>query len=557
MIKIPKELETVVRIMGNSVFVLPSYKANPLFLSFINDLSKNNNRKISIEAVSAEELIKKQNEGDLVSTKELRTVKIIKKIFADASGKSASDIHITLLDKAYTNIDLRVNGKINRYMQISYDDGVSVMRAVYQNISMSDTSYLENSYQAGQIHHFDNKELLPENVSSVRIQRGPILNGQYMVLRILYKERPGNALHVQKLGRILLKNNFITEETLNGSLDVQQELRSKGDDIKTTLLGDILIGNNFIDKIQLGEALSEQKGSLELGLKLFQNYGYTREQSMLLAKAARQPQGLVIFSGPTGSGKSTALKTALEFQALMYPDKSIYTIEDPPEYPISGAKQLPVLNANTDDARDSKFAEGLRVAMRSDPDILMVGEIRDEATASVGFDAVVTGHQMWTTIHAADVFSIFLRLIRFNLNKDDLYDEKLLNVLVGQRLLPKLCGCKIDYEGALLDDDLNELFDSFSGIIKFRNPFGCEKCGYTGISGRTVAAEVVSVNKDIIDEIKTGGIAYARRRFEESGFTIMKHAVQRLINAEVDPRDVISTVGNINPELIGEIIYGI
>ena len=506
MIKIPKELETVVRIMGNTVFVLPSYKANPLFLSFINDLSKNN-LKINVEAVNAEELVKKQNEDGFISTKDLlRTVKIIKKIFADASGKSASDIHITLLDKAYTNIDLRVNGKINRYMQISYDDGVSVMRAVYQNISMSDTSYLENSYQAGQIHHFDNKELLPENVSSVRIQRGPVLNGQYMVLRILYRERSSN---------------------------------------------------NFIDKIQLGEALSEQRGSLELGLKLFQNYGYTREQSMLLAKAARQPQGLVIFSGPTGSGKSTALKTALEFQALMYPDKSIYTIEDPPEYPISGAKQLPVLNANTDDARDSKFAEGLRVAMRSDPDILMVGEIRDEATASVGFDAVVTGHQMWTTIHASDVFSIFLRLIRFNLNKDDLYDEKLLNVLVGQRLLPKLCDCKIDYEGALLDDDLNELFGSFSGIIKFRNPLGCEKCGYTGISGRTVVAEVVSINKDIIDEIKTGGIPHARRRFEESGFTIMKHAVQRLINGEADPRDVISIVGNINPELLGEVVYGI
>lgn len=553
MIKTPKELETVVRISDNTVFVLSSYKANPLFLSFFHELSREK-QKMNIEAVSAEELIKKQNEDNPVLTQDLQTVKIIKRIFADASNKSASDIHITLLNRAYTNIDLRVNGKINRYMQISYDDGVSVMRAVYQNISMSDTSYLENSYQAGQIHHFDNKELLPENVSSVRIQRGPVLNGQYMVLRILYKAKPDDAPHIQKIGRILLKNKIITEETLNTSLEMQQELRNKGRNIK---LGDIMVSNNFINKIQLEEALSKQKGSLDLGLRLFQNYGYTWEQSMILAKAARQPQGLVIFSGPTGSGKSTALKVALEFQALMYPDKSIYTIEDPPEYPVAGAKQLPVLNANTENARDSKFAEGLRVAMRSDPDILMVGEIRDEATASVGLDAVITGHQMWTTIHASDVFSIFLRLLRFNLNKNDIYDEKLLNVLVGQRLLPKLCDCKIDYEAGLLDEDLDELLSSLSRVIKFKNPYGCEKCGYTGISGRVVVAEAVSITKDIMDEIKTGGVAYARRRFEESGFTIMKHAVKRLINGEIDPRDVISTVGNINPELLGEIIYGI
>ncbi|MHB8292740.1 MAG: GspE/PulE family protein, partial [bacterium] len=289
------------------------------------------------------------------------------------------------------------------------------------------------------------------------------------------------------------------------------------------------------------------------GLKIFQEYGYSYQQALVLTKAARQPQGMVLFSGPTGSGKTTALKIALEFQGQMYPDKAIYTIEDPPEYPITGAKQLPVLNANTDDKRESKFAEGLRVAMRSDPDILMVGEIRDEATANAAFDAVITGHQMWSTIHAADVFAILLRLTRFGLNQSDLYDEKLLNVLVGQRLLPRLCdNCKKDFDVNLLDFDLANMLESLSGNIKLRNETGCEKCNFTGISGRVVVAEVLDITEGLINKIKELGLPEARRRFDIEGFTMMKHSIERMIKGEVDPQDIIAIVGNIEKKHLTE-----
>jgi type II secretory ATPase GspE/PulE/Tfp pilus assembly ATPase PilB-like protein len=234
----------------------------------------------------------------------------------------------------------------------------------------------------------------------------------------------------------------------------------------------------------------------------------------------------------------------------MYPDKSIYTIEDPPEYPIFGAKQLYVLNANTDDMRESKFAEGLRVAMRSDPDILMVGEIRDAATANVAIDAVITGHQMWTTIHAIDVFAIISRLLRFGINKDDLLDEKLLNVLVGQRLLPRLCDCcKIDFTLGNLDNDLFKFLSTVdNGNIRLANPAGCEKCNYTGISGRVVAAEVLEVTSELIEDIKNLGLQAVRREFNATGMTIMKHALSRILNGEVDIRDVIATCGDITKE---------
>ena len=416
------------------------------------------------------------------------------------------------------------------------------MRSIYQNVSMSDTSYIDNDYQSGQIHSFDDSKSLPEVVSSIRIQRGPMLNGYWMVLRLLYKEAKITA-GSKKIGQILLKNKLITEKTLDVALGIQRELKNKGQNIR---IGDILINNNFACKRDIEEALFKQKGSLELGLKIFQDYGYTYAQSLILTKAARQPSGMVLFSGPTGSGKSTALKTALEFQAQMYPDKAIYSIEDPPEYPISGAKQLPVLNANTDDKRESKFAEGLRVAMRSDPDILMVGEIRDEATANVAMDAVITGHQMWSTIHAADVFAILLRLTRLGLKQGDLYDEKLLNVLVGQRLLPRLCDCcKRDFDRNMLDEDLADILEPLAGHVKLRNETGCAECNHTGITGRVVVAEVLDVTDELLHDIKELGLPEVRREWADKGLTMIKHAIKRMIEGEVDPLDIVATVGDI------------
>lgn len=554
-IEIPQELKSAVKFNNNKLYVIANYRAHSLFLSLESRLKKQI-ENLTVEIVPAEDIIK--IESGLLALKDNsltdeRIINTYKKIFESAASVSASDIHILKFNELYTDIFFRTDGKLSKYSQATYQEGEQIMRSIYQNISMSDVSYIENSYQAGQIHSFDRAGLLPESVSSIRIQRGPMMNGHYMVLRLLYKEN-SNKVHVNaaKIGQILLDKKLITQEVLNESLKIQKERKLKGKYIK---LGDILLQNNFITQRELEEALFVQKGSLSLGVEMFTHYGYTASQAQVLAKAARQPQGLVIFSGPTGAGKSTALKTALEFQSILYPEKAIFTIEDPPEYNIRGSRQLPVLNANTDDKRESKFAEGLRVAMRSDPDILMVGEIRDAPTAQVAIDAVITGHQMWTTIHAIDVFAILQRLIRFGVNADDLYDEKLLNVLVGQRLLPKLCdNCKTDYNPGMLDDDLNALLEPIKEHIKLKNISGCEKCNFSGSSGRVVVAEVLDITDTLLNDIKNEGIQSVRREFEKRGFTITKHAVQRMLKGEVDPKDVIAYVGDIRKDIL-EVIF--
>ncbi|MHB1681026.1 MAG: GspE/PulE family protein [bacterium] len=553
-INVPEEISAGVRLDGNKIYVLNAYRSNPLFLSFKKTYEQSVG-EVTVAVTSAEDLqiFKINTETNTIS--DSRIINIYKKIFNAAADKLASDIHIMTFSEGFTNVFFRIHGKLKLYRQLTYDEGVAIMRSIYQNLKTSDISFIEKEYQAAQIHSFDDFNALPESVSSIRIQRGPILNGYFMVLRFLYKQEKGKDNSAIKIGQILIENKSITQETLNTALKIQNNLKNKGQEIK---LGEILVNNNFITKYCLEESLFKQKGSLELGLKIFQDYGYTKEQALILTKAARQAQGMVLFSGPTGSGKTTALKISLEFQGLMYPDKSIITVEDPPEYPIAGAKQLPVLNANTDDKRESKFAEGLRVAMRSDPDILMVGEIRDSATANAAFDAVITGHQMWSTIHATDVFAILLRLLRFGLDRNDLYDEKLLNVLVGQRLLPKLCdNCKKDFDIRLLDSDLSDMLAMLQKNIKLRNESGCEKCNYTGITGRVVVAEVLDITEELINEIKELGLPQARRRLDIEGFTMMKHSIKRMMAGEVDPKDIISIVGNIEKKhLLGDSEYG-
>lgn len=489
-LSVPEKLNSCVKFQGDTIFVLEDYTGTPLFLSFVDRVKKDNpGIQIKVKSVDANDIDKISGPagGDVNDESSLDIVNRVKKIFQKAAGLKASDIHIVKYNNMHTDVFFRVNGLLIRDSQLVASDGDAVMRSLYQSITMTDVSYLDNEYQAAQFHRTDKVFELPDNVASVRIQRGPIFNGHYMALRILYTEES--------------KKIAFMENTPYSITD---------------------------------------------GINMFRNYGYLEPQAVKLARAARQPQGMVIFSGPTGSGKSTALKVALEFQGLIYPEKAIYTIEDPPEYHIKGAKQLPVLNANTEGARSSKFAEALRVAMRSDPDILMVGEIRDEATAKTAMDAVITGHQMWTTVHALDTFAIFSRLLRFGVNLDDMLDNKIISVLVGQRLIPVLCGnCKVPYSKELVDSDLTAVLETFDDEIYLKNKKGCQKCAGTGISGRTVVAEVVSVTDELTETIKREGISAARKVWASSNITMIKHAEMLLTKGLVDPRAIIAYIGDI------------
>lgn len=271
-----------------------------------------------------------------------------------------------------------------------------------------------------------------------------------------------------------------------------------------------------------------------------------------------QRTGLSIISGPTGHGKSTALKHIMEAQIFSHPEKSYLTIEDPMEYPIHGAQQLPVSTKTLTDlqARGRAYEDAIAGAMRSNPNVIMIGEIRFPEAAAAAVDAALTGHAVWATIHANNGFGIIRRMASL-LNAahyadplEYLCDHNVLAGLAYQRLLPVLCPeCKKPLVPMLgKPDEARHIMPAvrkrlFSVIknrldsVYVRNPDGCSHCNELGIIGQTVAAEVIATDQIMLEHLRRGDYAKAQTYWakEFGGRTYLEHAVQLIGEGRVDP----------------------
>jgi type IV pilus assembly protein PilB len=225
----------------------------------------------------------------------------------------------------------------------------------------------------------------------------------------------------------------------------------------------------------------------------------------------------VLVTGPTGSGKTTTLYGAL--QVLHTPEKNIITIEDPVEYELPGVKQMQV-NAKA----GVTFGSGLRSMMRADPDIIMVGEIRDAETAQIAVEAALTGHLVLSTLHTNDAPSSIARLI--DMGVEPFLVASAIDCVVAQRLARMLCAhCKreVRIEG---DVARSHGFDTDEDSIDVFEPVGCTRCGASGYKGRIGLYEVMPVDDEIrrlavrrasVDEIAAAAVAGGMRRLREDG----------------------------------------
>jgi type II secretory ATPase GspE/PulE/Tfp pilus assembly ATPase PilB-like protein len=271
------------------------------------------------------------------------------------------------------------------------------------------------------------------------------------------------------------------------------------------------------------------------------------------ARMRQMPEGINIISGPTGSGKSTTLKIVLE---ELYKERgqqiNILTIEDPPEYEITGAAQLPVTNVDTEEERGAAYRKAISAALRSDPDVIMPGEARDQAVINLVFTAAMTGHQVWTSLHANNAMAIFDRLRDQGVENYKLSDPKLLTGLTAQRLIKLLCPrCSTPLQEAspdALSRDLQTAIkrtsSAYKDAIRMVNRTGCKACS-GGYAGRAVLAEVICPDQTFLDLMTQGGRAEAQRYWldEMHGMTIMEHGWMRLVAGQVDPRDLLARVG--------------
>ena len=205
-----------------------------------------------------------------------------------------------------------------------------------------------------------------------------------------------------------------------------------------------------------------------------------------------RPEGIILVTGPTGSGKTTTLYSMISYRKSE--DVNIMTLEDPVEYPMDMIRQTSI-----NEVAKMDFASGIRSLMRQDPDIILVGEVRDESTAEMAFRAAMTGHQVFTTLHTNSAIGAIPRLIDIGV-KADILAGNVIGIL-GQRLVRRLCHCKVKRE-------INELELQFFSSEQIEtnevyDPVGCSKCGNSGYKGRLSVLEVLTLDFEL-DEMIAG-----------------------------------------------------
>lgn len=281
----------------------------------------------------------------------------------------------------------------------------------------------------------------------------------------------------------------------------------------------------------------------------FESLGYRKDQMDLLEYLAGQKTGITVFSGPMGSGKSTSLQAMLRYIIATHPVQEgkgihVVTLEDPVEYIIPGASQISVPGGS--------FSKAVSAIMRFDVDVLMIGEMRDQETASKGVEMALTGHQVWTTLHANDEISILRRLADLKVREDLLYDHTIFRGLVTQRLLPLLCeSCKIPASEKTVGSEMmkrirNVLPDGENNqVFVMGDDMGCRACNGLGIRGRTVVAGIVVTDPYMMSLLRGGKFNEARHYIygEKGCQPMMQHALNLLLAGKVDPRHVEERIG--------------
>jgi type IV pilus assembly protein PilB len=286
-------------------------------------------------------------------------------------------------------------------------------------------------------------------------------------------------------------------------------------------------GEDAVIRILDKESISEQFTELRLDI-----LGFPEAELKRFRKYIAEPYGMVLVTGPTGSGKTTTLYAALsEIKSI---EDKIITIEDPVEYQLRGITQIPI-----NEKKGLTFARGLRSILRHDPDKIMVGEIRDNETAQIAINSALTGHLVFTTVHANNVLDVLGRFL--NMGVEAYQFVSALNCVLAQRLVRNICThCKrpAKVSRALLEESGLDL--ALEHGHTFYEGIGCIECGGTGYKGRTAICELLDlsdhIREMILEKRPTSEIKKAAR--EEGMRFLRESAVERVMEGSTTLREI-------------------
>lgn len=438
-----------------------------------------------------------------------------KNLITQCALMESSDIHIVVRER-FCEIQVRVKGDLKTVELTSKIEGETLIRAIYTGVStIKEPMYKPYDRQDAQI----SGDVLPgSGLTSVRIIRGPCYpvdqGGQFMVMRLQYG------------------------------------LRKKDSSIQVTL-------KKSIPAIPDGDMKLERMG-------------YTTLQIGLLENMMRLSSGMILITGPTGSGKTTTLYEMMMHQARKYPEMRQVTVEDPVEYPMSWAIQMVVKACDTEAETQAEFVKAGKATLRMDPDIILYGELRGPESAKTAIQAAMTGHLAYSTVHVTDPYMAVERLEgmdRRELSRDIICKPEIMRGLVSQRLAKTLCQhCAITVNADNAAEFIPEygnifelgkawikefherkdaVFDEITEpVIKVRGS-GCSHCDFDAIAGKTTVAEVVTTSKKLMNDIIKHGIDHARtahRQTKGADMSMLGNVMRLVCRGLVSPRDAENAV---------------
>ena len=495
--KAPKELAGDIALIDGILYCSDARRGDPLFISFASLA-----RRLGVtehEFVPAQDFAAKYsgaNPGALEGISVTQGYAI--NLIKEAYRKNATDIHIAYYG-SYGIIKFRSLGMLKDYAKLPGKPTQDLIGVMYNTLSTS-TNTVTFTETARQDSRIVKRSYLPKEVHSIRIHSEPL------------------------------------------ECDQAED------------------GTGIFMALRLLHDRTEATGDLSDRLKVL-GYG---DRDLAKFEQLTERTGLTIISGPTGHGKSTLLKHLMDSQALKNPQKNYMSIEDPPEYPLFGVHQVKVstnVDANADPAKRAReYTNAIAGAMRSDPDVLMIGEIRYPEAAKAAIDSALTGHGTFATLHANNAVGIILRMeallseAGYANPLEYLCDHNVLAGLIYQRLVPVLCPhCKIPLTTLLnatgedakhksdvlpkhTENRLTRVMKHGLDSVHIRGR-GCGQCDDLGIVSQAVASEIIVTDEVFLRHVRQGNSdkAYEYWLKNMEGRTYVQHAIDGISEGRLDP----------------------
>ena len=462
----------------------------------------------------------------------------------------------------------RYDGRVLTFLDLLQKNNRTIKKPYYSDLGLLSNIYKTNDEKLGANVHsrldYDNQmqKDFVDIIARAAAQRVSDIHVEVADQTTIYFRIDGSMQPVleynSQWGESFVRAAFASADISNSSY-AQNEYQAAQKDGRTPLRGtrDLYLPSSVLGiRMQFNPiAFGSQYLVMRLlydnpseGIKTEQEFNDYEQKLLMRLRSA--PTGLVVVAGPTSSGKSTTLVQNMSMMLREHRyEINLITVEDPAERKIFGAHQMPVVNAVNEEQRDEKFTEALAASLRSDPDTLMVGEVRTLSAAQLTVKGALSGHNVWTTLHANSAMGALTRLLDMGVEAFKLKDETMMSGLVSMRLFKRLCPyCReriIDKTDHPSYQRVKDAFGDLGLQQVFVRGLGCENCKGAGTIGRIKAGEIIVTDSEFLRFALSGETESALRYWLEKldGRTLKEAAIELMLKGIIGVDEVERWVG--------------